>query len=128
MRHASLTTPAEVSPPLACFALMDKRGAEVRAERRARPHKPWVSLAARRTTLGKLGNFWTQELDDLSFRGRWKVLKRLELACQLEARRSEPTHYLHYQYNFNRHGSTLAAYNAERLAVDALIMPVARAA
>jgi hypothetical protein len=122
MQTATHTTAP--APQLACFAAMDKHFAEKAAAPKPKAHKPWVNAAARRTTLAKLGCFWQQDLDDTSLRGRMKVLRTLDAALARDRRASEPTHHLHWTYNLNRHRSTLAAYHAERMAIDALFVPM----
>jgi hypothetical protein len=89
----------------------------------ARP--PALAADARRLELARLVPLWPAEIDDLSVRGRQRLVGTLERALLAERRRGRAGHWA---YDLARHGALLAAWRRERATLEDLMRAEALAA
>lgn len=83
------------------------------------------SADARRLELARLVPLWPAEIDDLSLRGRQRLVGTLERALLAERRRGRAGHWA---YDLSRHSALLAAWRRERAVLEDLMRADALAA
>jgi hypothetical protein len=82
-----------------------------------RPASTWpaqLSLTLRQDDLSRLVPLWPWEVQDVSLKGRLKLLARLRCALRAERRRGTAGHWT---YDLARHRALLTAYRAEAKAI-----------
>ena len=89
----------------------------------ARP--PALAADERRRALARLVPLWPAEIDDLSVRGRQRLVGTLERALLSERRRGRAGHWA---YDLARHGALLAAWRRESAVLEDLMRAEALAA